>query len=186
MRSVQTIIDNWKIQFGSKGRGETGPYDYIPFNRKKDLLYLLAEILKEEGYKREDFLDEDDKINATMQLKVVNACEAEEGSSKRKPCKIKQSKDITAKNWKWAVQSVFLNELTVPAPAKEVVDKDSAYSRQIKDPELSKSKPEKELEINPTDRIKIDTSDMAEAELDEEFLKELGIDESFVNGKTDE
>jgi hypothetical protein len=45
---------------------------------------------------------------------------------------------------------------------------------------------EKPIEIDPKDRIRLDTSDVVDAPLDLDFLKEMGIDESFVTGKKNE
>jgi hypothetical protein len=44
-------------------------------------------------------------------------------------------------------------------------------------------KQEKALELYPSDRIKMDVSDMPDPEIDTDFLKEIGIDESFMDGK---
>jgi hypothetical protein len=169
LRTIEEIIEDWKVEYGTMAYGRDGAfYRYINFKIKKNLLLNLAQTMIDEGYAQEDL----SSIKTTNL--VVNGCEAPEGASSRAKSKIKKGKDITASQWKGVLREFFRGHISTFNPENR--------EQELKLPE---KKPEKELEINPSDRIKIDTSDIEDPPLDLEFLRELGVDESSVGGKNE-
>lgn len=167
MRTIDEIVEDWKVEYGTMAYGRDGAfYRYIDFKIKKNLLLNLAQTMIDEGYDQET-LSSIKTINM-----VVNGCEAPEGASSRAKSKIKKSKDITSSQWKEVLKEFFRGPISTFNPENR--------EQELKLPE---KKSEKELEINPSDRIKIDTSDVEDPPLDLEFLRELGVDESSIGGK---
>lgn len=133
---------------------------------------LLIRTLIDEGYTEEDL-----KSLRTSNM-VVNACEAPEGASSRSSGKIRKSKQITASNLKFVLTEFFRG----PFSAHTLESKNTTVS-SLKQTTFEEIKKEKPIEIDPKDRIKMDTSDMAQAELDLDFLSELGVAEEFADKK---
>jgi hypothetical protein len=177
LRSIDDIIDDWKTEFGTMAYGKHGAfYRYIDWKIEKNLLLNLAQTLIDEGHK-ESLVDEDNRPNASTQLKVVNACAAPDGASSRKKSDILKSKRITALNWKEVLKEFFRGTVSIHVPENRVSG--------VEIPEIE-TKPSKSIEVDPSDRIKMDTSDIVEADLDLDFLKELDIELASVTGKDDE
>lgn len=182
MRTIDEAIEDWKTEYGTMAYGKHGAfYRYIDWKVEKNLLLNLAQTLLDEGYTKEDLLGKDGKPNSTIQMKVINACSAPEGASNRSKTKIKKSKDITAKNWKEVLKEFFRGSVSSFTLENRVSD--------IKKEPTFVEKPksvEKYPELDPKDRIRLDTTGIADAPLDLEFLNEIGVDESFVTGKKNE
>lgn len=179
MRTIDDIIEDWKTEFGTPAQGQWGPYRFIDFKRNREYVLNLVQTLRDEGFTKEDLLI------GRNQLKVVEACEAPSGKSIRKSSSIKKTKDMTASNWKYAIREIF--------PEKISVCNTESSSAPIREPAITiftnttpiKTKPEKLIEIDPKDRIKMDTSDISDNPLDLEFLKELGIEPDSVGNKNE-
>jgi len=176
LRTLEEIVDEWKGEFGILGRGKNGPYRYIDYSQKKDLLMTLVRTLIDEGYDQNTL-----KSTRTANL-IINACEAPDGASSRSSGKIRKSKQITASNLKFVLTEFFRGPFSSHNPQQQNATLPPSPQTTFQQP---KSK-EKILEIDPTDRIKIDTSDIADNPLDPEFLKEIGLSEDFMSGKKDE
>ena len=176
MRTIEDIVTEWVHEFGIEGRGKNGPYRYIAFSQKKDLLLTLARTLMDEGYGKEDL-----KLTSTQNL-IVNACEAPDGASSRSLSKIRKSKQITASNWKYVIVEFFRGSFSTHTSQKQNTTIETSPTTVFESP-----KPvEKVLEIDPADRLKIDTSNCAKKVLDTDFLSEIGLDESFFKGTPNE
>ena len=174
MRNIEDIIIEWRVEFGVSARGKTGKYYYIDYAQKKDLLTILIRTIIDEGY------DEDVVKSVTTRNLIINGCEAPDGASSRSSSKIKKSKNITADNLKEIIPEFFRGKFSIVAHEKEKIALPEKPQTTFEQPKV-----EKIPEIDPKDRIKMDTSDVVDGELDLDFLKELGIDESFVGTKNE-
>ena len=126
------------------------------------------------GYQEEDIR------SSTVSTKVIKICWSDL-ITKMSAKELRKSRDIARNQWEGALNEVFTMEMpkyVKPEKPTPVIVNQNNYKVE--------NKPEKPLEIDPKDRIIMDTSDMVEGELDLEFLQELGLDESFVIGKKDE
>ena len=169
LRSIETIIEEWIAEFGILARGKNGPYRYIDYSQKKDLLIILFRTLIDEGYDEQTI-----KSVKTANL-VINACEAPEGASSRSASKIRKSKQITANNIKFVLSEFFRGKFSTG----DVKNQNNA--------DISTKKvEEKPVDIEPENRIVMDTSDMAETPLDEEILAELAAVGTFLEEDKDE
>ena len=181
MRAVEDIIDDWKAEFGTMAYGKHGQwYRYISWKIEKNLLLNLAQTLIDEGYKKEDLVDEDNRPNAVILAQVVNGCSAPEGASSRKKSDILKSKRITANNWKEVLKEFFRGPVSTHIPEDR--------TPEILEPVREKFKPKatKIPEVDPKDRIKMDTSEMPDIPMDEDFLNQLGVTADFFSGPKDE
>lgn len=186
MRTIDEVISDWKTEFGTIKYGVNGEYyKCINWKIEKNLLFNLAQMLVDEGFGKSDLVSEKvtsdgrtyTEPNLDVRNKIIEANSAPPGASSRKKSEILKSKRITAEKWATVLKEFFRGpvsehipkerELDIPAPSKE-------------------EKPKKILEIDPSDRIKIDTSDVADSPLDLGFLEDLGLDETFMTGKADE
>lgn len=173
MRTIDDIIIEWKVEFGVKERGKTGDYHYIDYRQKKDLLTILIRTLIDEGY------DEDTIKSTTTRNLIINGCEAPDGASSRSGSKIRKSKQITLDNLKQIIPQFFRGKFsTVPTENEKQTVLPEKPQTVFEQPKI-----EKPLDIEPKGRIKMDTSDVVDNPLDLEFLKKLGIDESFFGTK---
>jgi hypothetical protein len=178
MRKPEDIIDDWKVEFGTLSYGKHGSfYRYIDWKIQKNLLMNLVQTFIDEGYKKEDLIDQDGDPDRKIQMDVVSACSPPDGASSRKKVNIDKSKKITAKNWKESLKEFFRGPVSTFSPQEHVVE--------YKEIKINKTLEEK-LDVELRDRIKVDTSDVIDLPLDSDFLSELGIDESFITGKKDE
>ena len=53
MRAIEDVVQEWVAEFGILARGKSGPYRYIEYSQKKDLLMVLIRTLIEEGHSEE-------------------------------------------------------------------------------------------------------------------------------------
>ncbi len=158
MRSIQDIIYDWKHECGIQRTGKSGSYRMIPFEGKKDLLLALAQTMIDEGHSEESILS----LN-TRNL-VCNTCAAPDAANVKNNKKIKQ---ITGEQWKEALKEFYRGPVSQFRP-KETKN----YSVPVE--EVEESSNAVLSEINPSDRIKVDTTGFAETPLDLDFLSEIG------------
>jgi len=171
--SIDKILDHWLADCGEEKRSDSGStFLVIPIADRRGRLLDLIQAMVSYGYTEEDIR------SATVSTKVVKTCWSDL-IIKMTAQELRKSRDITRKQWEGALNEVFTMEM----PKYVKPEKPAAP--------VVKTHHEKELaerlsDIDPKDRIKVDTSDMVENPLDLELLKELGIDESFVTGKKNE
>jgi hypothetical protein len=168
LRTVEDVILDWKGEFGVLGRSANGPYRYIDYKQKKDLLMILVQTLLDEGY------DSDTIQSMSVVNAIVNGCEAPDGASSRTSKAIKKGKQITTSQLKEFVFKEFFRGSVskhVPEPQNTVPEQTII--------ELPKKEESKEdlLEkiMNPKNRIKVDANECVDTPPDLAFLAELGI-----------
>ena len=179
MRTIEKIIEDWKMEFGLWKGGEWGRYQCIEYKSSKDLILNLAETLKDEGYRKEDLYDEDGECKAIIQMWVVDACHAPKGvKSSRKASAIKITKDMIASHWRIAIERIFNKgpvSTYVPKASPTIETPISTFEKPKKQPE-KEPEIEKQFEIDPNEgRANVDTTGFSPEVPDLEFLAELGI-----------
>lgn len=163
---IERIIRAWKHECGVVRTSEKGTqYVIIPSSEMHESLRILAQTMYDSGYSFEEMDD------YRIAVKIADICWREDKIVKMSNSEIKKAKVSIALDWEEAI-APFLG----------------ISMSKVEPEELEEVKPKKEriLEIYPTDRIKMDTSDTIDAPVDIEFLNELGLDESFIAGKKDE
>jgi hypothetical protein len=171
--SIEKILKKWKSEYGEMHTNENGAsYPIIPKSRMVESLKSLGKTMLDYGWTF-------DEIDSTrVAVAVSNIVWREDAITKMSPAEIRKAKFKTTKDWEEAIaefSEIIISKVEVEKPP------------YIPPTENKKEvKPEKPLELDPKDRIKMDTSDFPDTPIDLEFLKELGVDESFVNGKKDE
>jgi hypothetical protein len=176
MRSIEDTIEEWLAEFGVLGRGKNGPYRYISYSQKKDLLMVLVRTLIEEGHDRETL-----ESVRTANL-IINACEAPDGASSRAPSKIKKSKQITASDLKFVLREFFrgsfvttpiANQNTV-VPSQKIETLTPKNTKSI----LDGKTPEEinEMIFNPKDRLVSPKEIDRSGSLNFDLFEELGLD----------
>jgi hypothetical protein len=159
--SIDDIIDAWDLDCSEvmvSARGST--YRAIPrIDRRTHFLNLIQSIL-DNGY------EEDDLKTGSLSTKIVMLCWPEV-NRKCTMSELKKWKDDTRRTWEDAIKEKIGTNVVL---SKHVEGK-------IPIPFVAKRAPEKIIEINPSDRIKMNTEDMLENPLDLDFLKELDSNE---------
>jgi hypothetical protein len=157
MRTVDRILKDWKNAVGTLKTGKNSQYVAIEFKERTTLLLMLAQTMLDEGH------DENVVLSPSTQVKVVDCCTP----SKEVPIpakNIKKWKAIVTQEWDYARDKVVGTKIS-KYEEKKVVTEAPKPEKSIKN-----------LELNPTDRIKVDTSEYVESEIDMDFLKEIGAD----------
>ena len=169
--NISTILRFWKEECGEIRTSQTGvQYTIIPSNRTRDSLKKLAMTLIGYGYTFEE-LD-----SVSLSVKIADVCWREDKIKKMSLSEIKKAKISLALDWNEAIAEFSGVVIADYEETKKAVP----YSKK------EDKKQEPILDIEPKDRIKVETSDMVDPPLDLDFLKELGIDEEFVTGKKNE
>jgi hypothetical protein len=132
----------------------------------------LYKTLTQNGYSSEEI----DSPHLSKQ--IVDICWREDKIRKMSNSEVRQAKKSLADDW-----DEFLHQPEISGITIATLDEDEKIVPVVRAIYKKEPKPERPLEINPSDRITMDTSDMAEAPLDLDFLKDLGVDESDVDGK---
>ncbi len=162
MRSLEDIIEDWRIEVGVLKNGRNSTYIHIGFRERRSNILDLVQTMIDEGYSKEEI------ENVQVRNKVIDTCTPPEGVPI--PAKnIKTWKGMVAAEWRDSLKHFFHGPISKHIP-KEIV--------QYTEPEKPQ-KAEKELELDPKDRLKIDTSGVPDMELDTDFLKNFGLDSSF-------
>ena len=170
--SIDKIIAVWKANCGETKHSERGTaYVVVPIPDRYIHFLNLIQTLLDHGYDKE-YIE-----SGSLRGKVVLACWPDI-ITKISAKDLRRNRAITASQWDEAVNK--FSDIAISKfvePDKEV---------PVQKAEIKKEYKEKVLEIEPKDRIKMDTSDIADSPLDPDFLRELGLDESFMGGKKDE
>jgi hypothetical protein len=163
--SIDETIDDWKASCGEIKTSERGvTYLVVPIPNLRGNFLNLIQTFVDRGY------TEIEIKSVSINTKIAKACWSDL-IIKLSPKDIKRNRDITTSIWRETLKEYFAK------PISEYVE-----TKKESIPTKSISK-ERTLEVQPKDRIKMDTSDMVEAPLDLEFLKELGLEESDVNNE---
>jgi len=167
---VEKLINKWKVEHFVDKMSEKGtPYKILPNSCRMECLTILAKTLFDHGYSYDD-MDKSD-----VSLKIANVCWRSDKIVKMSGPEIAKAKYSIALDWQEVIDGKYLDI--------EISKLEDHEKPVFKEEPKVQSKP---LEIDPSDRIKMDTSDIEEPELDSDFLSELGVDESFISGKKDE
>jgi hypothetical protein len=164
--SIDDILTNWKMGCGIEKTSDGGStYLVIPIADRRGHFLDLIQAMVSYGYSKDEIK------SPIISTKVVKTCWSDL-IKKMSDKGVRKARDISRNQWEDAQKEFF----AIPLPK---------YVRHIK-PEvpLSIYKAEehkkevgskKILEIEPSDRIKMDTSDIPDAPLDLDFLKEIGV-----------
>jgi hypothetical protein len=156
--SISQIILKWHASCSIKHRGDGGKeYLRIPNSTITESLEILAQTLKDHGYSFEEIND------SSVSIQLVNTCWKPNKIRKMSKSAVKEAMLGLADDW-----NAVLGSLS-----------DIVISR----PEEKPKKIEKPLELNPSDRVKMDTSDMSNAPIDEEIFAELAALGTFPGMK---
>jgi hypothetical protein len=178
---IETILLHWKESCGIGKVSHTGTeYTVIPIPNRLSHLFDLMAALQHYGYTKEDLVDSKERPNVHVQDKIVKTCWSDLIKNISGP-QLKKNRDITRGQWEQVVAKTFPIHLP---------KRDTSKKSKSKTPPKEKQ-PEEKVEIvaKPSlqERIGLDTSDVPDAPFDTEFLKVLGIDESFFKtGKRNE
>ena len=160
--SFDKIVGGWKDHYGVSRTSPLGTiYPVIPKNNLEEAMRSLVVTFLNNGYSFEEI------SLASMGVRLSKECWSEEYIWRMSGNDLKKAQLRFAKAWK---DVVFRKEFT-----GMVISKVDPENRPIEEPKPEKK--EKVLELDPSDRIKIDTSDIPDNPLDEDFLKELDSDE---------
>lgn len=152
--SIDDTIDDWKAAVGeikTSTRGTT--YLVVPIPNMRGSFLSLIQTMVDRGYSEEEIK------NISVNTKIAKACWSDlivKLSSKE----IKRNRDISTSIWREALKEFFAK------PISEYVENKKAVS-------IVKIEKKEVFEIDPKDRIKMDTSDMEEVPMDDEILSEL-------------
>lgn len=150
---IEGIIRAWKSELGETRTSERG-LSYIVIRATTENLKALARTMLDSGY----IFDDIDSVGVA--LKIANICWREDKIVKMTGSEIKRAKAALTDDWNEAIAE--FSGIVV----SEYKPLDNPIYTPVK-------KVEKVLDIEPKDRIRIDTSDMIEPELDLDFLSEL-------------
>jgi hypothetical protein len=159
---IKTIILGWKDNYGVTRISKLGtPFIIIPSNNHIEAFRALAQTLLDSGYTFQE-------INSpSVSIMLADICWREDKIRKMNLSEVRKAKLSFATDWN---EVIHRKEFT-----GVVISKVNPDNRPMA--EVIPIKKEKVLELDPSDRIKIDTSDLPDNPLDEDFLKELDSDE---------
>lgn len=166
-RTIEELISNWKYACGLEKVSDRGTsYIVVPIPNRRNHFLDLIETMVNEGLTKEEIK------SPSVSTNVVLTCWSDlivKMSSKD----LKKARDITRSQWEEAIKEFFAQ----PISKYRGPDKTSNIS--------SDSNKEKELDLEPKDRIKLDTSDMPEIPWADDILSELAALGSFVDKKNE-
>lgn len=158
---IDRIIRAWKDEFGLSRTSETG-VSYIVIKTSIENLRILARTMMDSGYTFEELDD------YRTSVKIADICWRDDKIIKMSMSAIQKAKISLTNDWHQVIS------------AKEF----SGIEMSKVDPKIeSKAEPTKKskpIEIEPKNRIKMDTSDMAEVPFDDEILAELAAIGTFL------
>jgi len=170
--SIRMLIDVWHAECAEIRMSEHGtPMPIIPNSRMMESLKILAKTLLEHGYPYEEV----DKTNVSVM--IVDKCWKENKIRKMSLADIRKAKMNLAETWDSVLHSSEFSGITIATLSED--------EKIVATEQKEYKKPEKPLEMNPKDMLKMDTSDIPDAPLDLDFIEELGLDESDFNGEKD-
>lgn len=165
-QSIFDTIDNWLADCGEVRQSERGTtYLVIPIPDRRGHMLNLIQDMVNRGFSKEDI------ENARVSDKVVKTCWSDL-ITKMSAKELKKSRDISRTQWEAAITEFFV----VPV---------AKYSKPKKMSPMVKKEMKEEVipDLEPKDRIKIDTSGIADAPLDEDFLAELAAAGMIEEGR---
>lgn len=169
---ISVIINKWKEKCFVKKTSDRGTtFLVLPNSCRMDCLAMLAKTFSDYGYTYEEM------DHHMVSVKIADVCWRDDKIVKMSGTEIAKAKLSVAKDWQEIIDSKY---------AGVVISELEEHEKPVYKEEPKVEPVKKSLEIEPKDRIKMDTSDMVDGELDLDFLSELGVDESFLNGKKDE
>lgn len=169
MRTVDDILIDWKIARGDLKQGKS--CEYFQMNWKNELEHYSALIntLLDEGYAKEDLINETGKANSIVRMKVVNEMVYSGEGTRFTKSELIKCKDERAKKWEMALKVAFPGKTSAPSVAKKTIPVKQSNEATIKEDDKN--------------IIIMDTSDMAPVPFDEEFLARLAALDAIVDGK---
>ena len=163
---IESIIKAWKAEYGVLRTSDKGvEYVIIPNSSMRTALSALAQTFLTSGYT----FDEIDDYR--ISVKIADIVWREDKIIKMSSTEVKRAKISLTKDWEEAIAPY--SGIIISKPGKMVTKVEVKAEPKPK---------EKVLELDPKDRIKVDTSDIPDNPLDLAFLEELGISESDVSG----
>lgn len=165
---IEGIIRAWKSELGETRTSERG-LSYIVIRATTENLKALARTMLDSGY----VFDDIDSISVA--LKIANICWREDKIVKMTNSEIKKAKAALTDDWNEAIAEFSGIVISEYKPLENPV-----YVSIKNNISVSINRTEKVLDIEPKDRIKMDTSDMVEAEVDLDFLSEFEAEEWSV------
>lgn len=168
---IRSLVLIWINEHGVTKTGDMGKeYKIISGRDRAHTLKILATAMLQDGYTFDEIND------PKVSIILVDLCWRQEFIRKLSSSEVKEAKKNLALDWEMALHD--------PEICGKKMPKVKRSAKNVE--EVKEVKKEKELEISPKDRIKLDTSDIIDAPVDEDFLNEIGLDKSFVTGKKNE
>lgn len=164
--SAGKIINSWKKNnFVSKVSDRGTPFLILPNSCRMEVLAILAKTLHDNGYSY------DDMNNFRISTLIADACWRDDKIVKMSGPQIVKAKLSVTRDWQETIDGMY---------GDVVISKLEEHEKPVFKPE---EKPEVKyeqhkpantpLEIEPSDRIKMDTSDLLECPIDEEIAAEF-------------
>lgn len=168
MRTVEDILADWKIARGELKQGKS--CEYFQMNWKNELEHYSALIntLLDEGYKKEDLLNENGKANPHIMVRVVGEMVYSGDGTKFTKSEIIKKKDERAKKWETALKVAFPGKVSEPSIVKKPAKKSSPI-----------------IDESAKNTIVLDSSDMAPVPFDEEIMAELAAMDAKMDGNNE-
>lgn len=157
---LKSIIDAWHTKCAEIRLSQAGtPMPIIPPSRMLESLKILAKTLRGHGFT----YDEIDSTNVS--ILIVNTCWKEDKIRKMSNIEVRKAKKNLSDDWDSVIHSSEFSGIEIAELNED---------EKIVITEKNLAKPAQKLpELNPSDRIKMDTSDMSETPLDDEFLADM-------------
>ena len=161
---LKSIVDAWHSDCAEIRLSERGtPMPIINPSRMLESLKILAKTLLQNGYSYEEV------DSPRVSVLIVDKCWKEDQIKKISTVEIRKAKKNLADSWDSVIHSKEFSGIVIATLDES--------EKIIAVPKIEYKKEEKPLELNPSDRIKMDTSDVPDAPLDLDFLEELGVNE---------
>lgn len=164
---IQNIIEVWFVSHCVIRNGSGGtPFRVIPSQLILETMRILAKTLFDLGYPLEVL------HNHEMRLRVANRLWRENRIVRMSRAEISRAKEGAIEDWSLAVNELAVMTFSKVEPLKI---EESPVIPEVK---------EKPVEIEPANRLKVNTVGFADAIPDLEFMAELGIEPSeHTDGK---
>jgi hypothetical protein len=167
--SIDRILELWLASCGEEKTSDSGStFLVVPIADRRGHLLNLIQAMVTYGY------TQDEIKTGSVSMKVVKTCWSDL-IKKMSVKKVRESREITRQQWEKAIDEYFVSEFPKYVKPEKAVP-----------PVAPVPKKEKPLELDPKDRLQMDTSDVADAPIDFDFLDEIGVDKTFVTGQKDE
>jgi hypothetical protein len=157
---LKSIVDAWHSECAEIRLSDRGtPMPIINPSRMLESLKILAKTLFQNGYSYEEV------DSPRVSILIVDKCWKENQIVKMSTVDVRKAKKNLADSWDSIIHSKEFSGIVIAKleeSEKIVAVQKTEYKKEEKLPEL-----------DPSDRIKMDTSDLAKPEFDEEILAEL-------------